>query len=150
MMKIFREFEGATTAEENVEGKKVYVCKICGQECVSSIGFKRHETLKHTREGTFKTAEKPKKTVSPTLRISQFQEIIKECAKLCHGNSCLPEDIRICLIPLNLTGNLQLIYGKFWSQLLQNFMEMQKNFIVLFIVYCKIIYCPINLVEILP
>ena len=86
--------QGATTAEENVEGKKVYVCEICGKGCVSSRGLKRHETLKHTGEVTSKTAEKPKKTVSPTLQISQFEEIVKKCAKLCHGDSCLPEDIR--------------------------------------------------------
>ena len=53
----------ATTAEEYVEGKKVYGCKICGKECVSSRGLKRHETLMHTRERTSKTEEKPKKTV---------------------------------------------------------------------------------------
>ena len=47
-----RELENATTAEENVEGKRVYVCEICGKECVSSRGLKRHETLKHTRKGT--------------------------------------------------------------------------------------------------
>ena len=90
-----RELESATTAEENMEGKKVYVYEICGKECVSSRGLKRHDTLKHTREGTSKTEEKPKKTVLPTLQISQFEEIVKECAKLCHGDSCfLPEDIR--------------------------------------------------------
>ena len=60
-----RELESATNAEENVEGKKVYVCEIYGKECVS--GLKRHKTLKHTREGTSKTKEKPKKTVLPTL-----------------------------------------------------------------------------------
>ena len=89
-----RELESATTAEENMEGKKVYMCEICGKECVSSRGLKRHETLNHTREGTSKTAEKPKKTVSPTLQTSQFEEIVKECAKLSHGDLCLPEDIR--------------------------------------------------------
>ena len=31
-----RELESATTVEENVVGKKVYVCEICGKECVSS------------------------------------------------------------------------------------------------------------------
>ena len=87
------ELESATTAEENVEGKKVYVCKTCGKECVSSVGLKRHETLKHTREGTQKIEEKPKKTVSPTIQISQFEKIVKECAKFCHGDSCLPEDV---------------------------------------------------------
>ena len=67
-----RELESAATAEENVEGKKVYACEICGKECVSSRGLKKLETLKHTRNGTSKTEEKPKDTVSPTLRISQF------------------------------------------------------------------------------
>ena len=75
-----RELESATTAEENMEGKKVYVCEICGKECVSSRGLKRHETLRYTRDGTSKTAEKTKKTVLLTLQISQFEEIVKECA----------------------------------------------------------------------
>ena len=61
-----RELESATTAEEYVERKKVYVCEICAKECVLSRVLKRHETLKHTREGTSKTKEKPKKTISPT------------------------------------------------------------------------------------
>ena len=29
------ELESATTVGENVEGKTVYVCKICGKECVA-------------------------------------------------------------------------------------------------------------------
>ena len=40
-----RELESATTTEENVEGKKVYVCEICGKECVSPRGLKRHESI---------------------------------------------------------------------------------------------------------
>ena len=85
-----RELESATTAEENVKGNKVYVCQICGKESVSSRGLKRHEILKHTLEDTSKTEEKPKEIVSSTLQISQFEEFVKECAKLCHGGSCLP------------------------------------------------------------
>ena len=46
-----------------MEGKKVHVCEISGKEFVSSRGFRRHETLKHTREGTSKTEENPKKTI---------------------------------------------------------------------------------------
>ena len=80
--------------EENVEGKRVYVCEIYDKEFVFSRGFKRHEILKHTREGTSKLAEKLKKTVSPILQISRFEEIVEECAKLCHGDSCSLEDIR--------------------------------------------------------
>ena len=69
-----RELVSGTTAKENVEGKKeVYVCETCAKECVSSRGLKRHETLKHTREGTSKTKE----NCSSTLQISQFEEIIK-------------------------------------------------------------------------
>ena len=112
-----REFESVTTVEENVEGRKVYVCGIYGKECVSSGGLKRHETLKHTREGTAKTSEKLKKAISATLQISQLEKIVKECAKLCHGDLCL-----------NLTGKMQLIHGKFWNQLLQNFIKMQIQF----------------------
>ena len=55
-----RELKSATTAKENVEGKKVYVCEICAKECVSSRGLKRHETLKHTREGKSKAEAKTK------------------------------------------------------------------------------------------
>ena len=54
---------------------------------------RRQETLKHTWEGASKTEEKQKKTVSPTLQISQFEEIVKECAKFCNGDSCLAENI---------------------------------------------------------
>ena len=68
--------------------------KICGKEYVSSRGLKRHENLNYTRKGKSKTEEKPKKTVSPTLQISQIEKIVKECTNLCHGDSCLPEDIR--------------------------------------------------------
>ena len=58
-----KELESATTMEENVEGKKVYVSEICGKECVSLIGFTRYEILKHTQENTSKTTENTKKTV---------------------------------------------------------------------------------------
>ena len=64
-----RELEKATTVAENVEGKKV--CEVCAKECASSRGLKRHENLKHTQEGTSKTEEKLKKTLSPTLQIIQ-------------------------------------------------------------------------------
>ena len=45
---FYRELESANTVEENVEGKKVYVCEIYRKECVSSRSLRRHETLKHT------------------------------------------------------------------------------------------------------
>ena len=43
---------------------------------------------------TSKTAEKLKKTVSPTLQISQFEKIVKECVQLCYGYLCLSKDIK--------------------------------------------------------
>ena len=73
------------TVEENVEGKKVYVCE-------GLWGLKRNETLKYTRHP--KIAEKLKKTVFPTLQISQLEEIVKEYPKLFHGDSCSTEDIK--------------------------------------------------------
>ena len=57
---------------------------------VEKRGLERHETLKHTRESTSKTAEKIKKTVSPTLQIGQFEKIVKEFAKyVMEVNVCL-------------------------------------------------------------
>ena len=56
---------------------------------------KRHEALKHTREGTSETEEKPNKNVSPTLQISQYEEIVKECSKELIRHS-------ICIIAMNV------------------------------------------------
>ena len=75
-----KELESATTAEENREGNKVFLCEICGKEFVSLRGLKRHETHKHTRQGKSETEKKTKKTVSSNLQ--------------CHGDSCLHEYIR--------------------------------------------------------
>ena len=47
-----RELESATTVEENVEGKKVYVCVWNLWKRMYTRG-KRHETLKHTEEGSY-------------------------------------------------------------------------------------------------
>ena len=80
-----RELEIGATVEENVEGEKVYVCE-------DLWALKRNETLKYTIRP--KIAEKLKKTVFPTLQIGQPEEIVKEYAKLCHGDSCSPEYIK--------------------------------------------------------
>ena len=89
---VNRKLESANIVEENVEEKNNYVHEICGKECVSLRGLKRHETLWHTRKGISKIAEKLKKTVSPTLQIRQFEEMVKDCATLCHGDLCLSEE----------------------------------------------------------
>ena len=43
-----RELESAPTAEENVEGKKCYVCEICGKECVPSSRGLKHGCSNHS------------------------------------------------------------------------------------------------------
>ena len=134
-----RELESATTAKENVEGKKVHVCEIF-----------RKETLKHTGDGTSKTEEKPKKTVSPPLQISQFEETVKECVRLCHGDSCLPEDIRNMFGFFEFDRQDAVDLWEILEPVIPKFHGDAEKFIVLFMVYCKKIYCPINLVEILP
>ena len=134
-----RELESATTAEENVEGKKVHVCEIF-----------RKETLKHTGDGTSKTEKKPKKTVSPPLQISQFEETVKECVRLCHGDSCLPEDIRNMFGFFEFDRQDAVDLWEILEPVITKFHGDAEKFIVLFMVYCKKIYCPINLVEILP
>ena len=33
--------------EGEIEGKGIFKCEICGKECVSSRGLKRHQGMKH-------------------------------------------------------------------------------------------------------
>ena len=87
-----RKLESANIVEENVEEKNNYVREISEKECDSLRGLKTHETLQHTRKCISKIAEKLKKTDLPTLKIRQFEEIVKDCATLCHGDFCLSEE----------------------------------------------------------
>ena len=57
--------------------------------------------------------------------------------------------LEICCIPLNASDKVQLIYGKFWSQFFQSSMEMQRNFVALFMNSCKIMYCQKKMLELL-
>ena len=57
--------------------------------------------------------------------------------------------LEICWITLNASDKVQLIYGKFWSQFFQSFMEMQRNFVALFLNSCKIMYCQKKMLELL-
>ena len=45
-----KELDAVTSTEENNDKKKVFKCTVCGKECVSSHGLKRHTTLKHVQE----------------------------------------------------------------------------------------------------
>ena len=46
-----KELDAVTSTEEIDDKKKVFKCTMCGKECVSSRGLKRHTTLKHVQEG---------------------------------------------------------------------------------------------------
>ena len=45
-----KELDAVTSTEENDDKKEVYKCTVCGKECVSSQGLKRHTTLKHAQD----------------------------------------------------------------------------------------------------
>ena len=75
-----RVLENATTAEENVEGKKVYVSEICAKECVSSRSLKRHETLKHTRKSPSKIEKKNKENCFTNFT---GQSVRRNCIRMC-------------------------------------------------------------------
>ena len=46
-----KELDAVTSTEEIDDKKKVFKCTMCGKECVSSRGLKRHTNLKHVQEG---------------------------------------------------------------------------------------------------
>ena len=95
-----RKLESATTVEENVEGKKVFVFEICAKECVFSRGLKRHETLKHTREGTSKTEEKPKKLFHQLYRSVSLKKLEKNVPSYVM-------EIHVCLTTRNMFGSFE-------------------------------------------
>ena len=130
--------------------RKFLCVKVVGKIWIFKRFEERHEALRHTREGTSKTEEKPIKNVSPTLQISQYEEIVKECANLCHGESRLPEDIRNMFDSFEFDRQDAVDLWEILEPVIPKFHGDAEKFIVLFMVYCKKIYCPINLVEILP
>ena len=58
-----KELDAVTSTEEIDDKKKVFKCTMCGKECVSSRGLKRHTTLKHVQEEV--TPKEQKKCLSP-------------------------------------------------------------------------------------
>ena len=56
--------------------------------------MKEYETIKNSREVTSKTAEKLKKNCFTNFTDESVWRNCKKCAKLCHGDLRLPEDVR--------------------------------------------------------
>ena len=84
-----KELDAVTSTEEIDDKKKVFKCTMCGKECVSSRGLKRHTTLKHVQEEVT-----PKEQKKVLIAIDEFMNIVKKCADLCNEDLCLPEDTR--------------------------------------------------------
>ena len=61
------ELDAVTSTEEIDDKKKVFKCTMCGKECVSSRGLKRHTTLKHVQEEV--TPKEQKKCLSPQMNL---------------------------------------------------------------------------------
>ena len=62
---------------------------MCGKECVSFRGLKRHTTLKYVQEEVT-----PKEQRKVLIAIDEFMNIVKKCADSCNEGLCLPEDTR--------------------------------------------------------
>ena len=62
---------------------------MCGKECVSSRGLKRHRTLKQVQEEVT-----PKEQKKVLIAIDEFMNTVKNCADSCSEDLCLPEDPR--------------------------------------------------------
>ena len=62
---------------------------MCGKECISSPGLKRHTALNHVQK---KITPKEQKKV--LIVINEFMNIVKKCADSCNEDLCLPEDTR--------------------------------------------------------
>ena len=73
--------------EGEIKEKGMFKCKICGKECVSSSGLKRHQRMKHKNGKAL--SEKVSK-----LTASEFSRLVKRCSSICQQDLCLPEDIR--------------------------------------------------------
>ena len=72
-----KELDAVTSTEENDVKKKVFKCTMCGKECVSSLGLKRHLTLKYVQEEV--TTKEPKKKM--LIAIDEFVNIVKKMCR---------------------------------------------------------------------
>ena len=82
-----REFENV---QETVERNEVYACEICGKNVNVQKVWKGMKPSSIFEKVHPKPQKKRRKTVLSTLQISKFEEIVKEFAKLCHADLCLP------------------------------------------------------------
>ena len=83
-----KELHAATSTEE-IDGKnKVFKCTMCGKNCISSWGLKRHIALKHVQE---KEKKEHKKVL---IAIDEFINIMNKCADSCNEDLCFPDDTR--------------------------------------------------------
>ena len=62
-----KKLDAVTSAEEIDDKKKVFKCTMCGKECISSGGLKRHTTLKHVQEEVI--PKEQKKCLSPWMNL---------------------------------------------------------------------------------
>ena len=85
-----KELDAVTSTEEIDGKKKVFKCTMCGKECVSSRGLKRHTTLKHVQEEVTPKEQKKKMLIAR----DEFMNIVKKRADSCNEDLCLPEDTR--------------------------------------------------------
>ena len=64
---FIKKVDAVTSAEEIDDKKKVFKYTMCGKECISPEGLKRHTTLKHVQEEVI--PKEQKKCLSPWMNL---------------------------------------------------------------------------------
>ena len=77
---------------------------MCGKECVSFRGLKRHTTLKHVQEEVT-PKEQSKKKKKMLIAKDEFMNIVKNRADTCNEDLCLPEVTRKMFSSFDFTAD---------------------------------------------
>ena len=103
--------------EGEIEEKGMLKCKICGKDCVSSRGLKRHQGMKHKNDRAL-----PEKVSK--LTASEFYSLLKRCSSIYQQDLRLPKDIRSKFGSFDFTDDDAL---KLWKYYMKFYGLRHKN-----------------------
>ena len=109
--------------EGEIEEKGMFKCEICGKECVSSRGLKKHQEIKH------KNAKSCPEKVSK-LAAKEFSSLVKRCSSVFQQDLCLPEDIRSKFGSFDFTDGDALELWKYLETIVDEFHEHDEKYYI--------------------
>ena len=134
------------TEGDNIKGSDVFKCEICDKKCISSRGFKRHQTIKHKKNVITLDTNINSYSDSSVLQTEEFISIVENCADICKNDLCLPENIRneFCNFKLSsdntkklwvyiepkinkFCGNAEKFFSSFYGLLQENLLPQKFN-----------------------